>query len=167
MVSKLFPTIRLSDVTNVQSELKNIPSSETSVILRYDQILLKTPVNLSKKNHNRDQVLMGGLDRCIDRYIGWYIGRYSTDTRSSTGGVSTDSPLNVGRRIDHDTISVNYRLYIGRLSVKSRSILDRYIDRVSTNARTPVKKMRSSAACIFCRLRVADRNDLFNRIEVE
>ena len=74
---------------------------------------------------------MGGLDRCIDRYI----GRYSTDTRSSAGGVSTDSPLNIGRRIDHDTISVNYRLYIGRLSVKCRSILDRYIDRVSTDTR--------------------------------
>ena len=83
--------------------------------------------------------LMGGLDRYIDRYsvdihrsildrvsvdtrssIGRYIGRVSTD-------VSTDSPLSdthgVGRHVDRDTvsgISVNYRFYIGGLSVKSR-----------------------------------------------
>ena len=81
--------------------------------------------------------LMGGLDRYIDRYIGRYSIEYrSNNTRSSIdrciGRVSTDSPLNdthgVGRHIDRDTvsgISVSYRLYIVRLSVKSRSILDR------------------------------------------
>ena len=66
----------------------------------------------------------------------------SVDTRSSTGRyigpVSTDSPLNdthgVGRHIDRDTISgisVNHRLYIGRLSVKYRSILDQYLVRLN------------------------------------
>ena len=63
------------------------------------------------------------IHRPIYRLI---LGRVSVDTRS------TDSPLNdahgVGRHIDRDTvsgISVNYRLYIGRLLVKSRSILGR------------------------------------------
>ena len=92
--------------------------------------------------------LMGGLDRynrpiyrSIQRSIHRSIlDRVSVEIRSSIrryiGGVSTDvstdSPLNdihgVGRHIDRDTIngiSVNYRLYIGQLSVKSRSTLDR------------------------------------------
>ena len=94
---------------------------------------------------------MGGLGRYIGRCIGRYISRYSTeyrpildrvsiDTRSSIGryigrvstDVSADSLLNdahgVGRHIDRDSVSgvsVIYRLYIVRLSVKSRSILDR------------------------------------------
>ena len=74
--------------------------------------------------------LIGGLDR--------YIGRVSVDTRSSAGRyigrVSTDTPLydthGVGRHIDRDIvsgISVNYRLYIGLLSVKYWSILDRLL----------------------------------------
>ena len=71
-----------------------------------------------------DHVSYGGA-RPIYRSI---LGRVSVDTRSSTGSVSTDvstdSPLNdthgVGRHIDRDAvsgISVNYRLYIGPLSV--------------------------------------------------
>ena len=83
--------------------------------------------------------LIGGLDRYIDRCIDSILDRVSVDTRSSIdryiSGVSTnmsaDSPLNdthgVGRHIDRDTISsisVNYRLCIGWLSVKSRSTLD-------------------------------------------
>ena len=79
----------------------------------------------------------------------------SVDTRSSTGryigpvstDVSTDSPLNdthgVGRHIDRDTvsgISVNYRLYIGRLSVKYRSILDQYLVRLKVQEGTLVNK---------------------------
>ena len=75
----------------------------------------------------------------------------SVDTRSSTGryigpvstDVSNDSPLNnthgVGRHIDRDTvsgISVNYRLYIGRLSVKYRSILDQYLVRLNVQEGT-------------------------------
>ena len=113
---------------------------KTLVILRYDQILLKTPVTLSKKKKSQPRLGTGGprpMYRSIYRLIYRSIlDRYSTDTRSSTGRVSTDSPLNVGRRIDHDTISVNYRLYIGRLSVKSRSILYRNIDQVSTDTRS-------------------------------
>ena len=89
--------------------------------------------------------LMGGLDRynrpiyrSIQRSIHRAIlDRVSVEMRSSIrryiGGVSTDSPLNdthgVGRHIDRDTIngiSVNYRLYIGQLSVKSRSTDIRY-----------------------------------------
>ena len=68
------------------------------------------------------------------------IGRYSTnvwnDTRSRLGQVSADSPLNdthgVGQRIDRDTvgaISVNHRLYIVQLSIKSRSIIGIYMSR--------------------------------------
>ena len=94
---------------------------------------------------------MGGLGRYIGRCIGRYISLYSTeywpildrvsiDTRSSIGryigrvstDVSADSLLNdahsVGRHIDRDSVSgvsVIYRLYIVRLSVKSQSILDR------------------------------------------
>ena len=79
----------------------------------------------------------------------------SVDTRSSTGryigpvstDVSNDSPLNnthgVGRHIDRDTvsgISVNYRLYIGRLSVKYRSILDQYLVRLNVQEGTLVNK---------------------------
>ena len=59
----------------------------------------------------------------------------SVDTLSSigrhVGSISTDSPLSdahgVGRRIDRDAvgdISVNYRLYIGRLSVDTRPSID-------------------------------------------
>ena len=97
---------------------------------------------------SRIMYLMGGLDRYnrpiyrpIQRSIHRSIlDRHLVETRSSIrryiGGVSTDvstdSLLNdtqgVGRHIDRDTIngiSVNYRLYIGQLSVKSRSTLDR------------------------------------------
>ena len=54
------------------------------------------------------------------------IGRYSVEYRSiyrsRFGRVSTDDADGISRRIDRDTvggISVNYRLYIGRLSVVS------------------------------------------------
>ena len=93
--------------------------------------------------HKRSCILWGAsTDTSVDTRssTGRYIGLVSTD-------VSTDSPLNdthgVGRHIDRDTvsgISVNYRLYIGRLSVKYRSILDQYLVRLNVQEGTLVNK---------------------------
>ena len=80
--------------------------------------------------------LMEGLNQYIDRYMGRYIGQHSTKYRPILGRVSAFSPLNdahgVSRCINRDTvggISVNHRLYIGQLSVKSWSIIGRYMGR--------------------------------------
>ena len=115
----------------------------TILLLSINFLLLRSKEKFWIMYHKGSCILWGAsTDTSVDTRssTGRYIGPVSTD-------VSNDSPLNnthgVGRHIDRDTvsgISVNYRLYIGRLSVKYRSILDQYLVRLNVQEGTLVNK---------------------------
>ena len=125
---------------------------KTSVILRYDQILLKTPVTLGKKITTATRYLWGAsTDVSIDISVD-----ISVDTRPILDLVLVEYRPIVHLMSVDVSITILYRSTIGYISVDCRSSVGRYSTDISIEYRQMhARQLKNAFFCSMYILKIA------------